>query len=390
MNKRVAQLALAFGFAGALGVGCGNEDDAAAPPPHGGAAGAAGKAGSAGKGGSSTEAGSENAGGYAGEIGLAGSGGVADAQGGAGGDGDTAGVGGDRGPGDAGGLGGDDGLGGDGGAGGHTYTAEQIERGKLIVRSLALCGGCHTASGGSELGGNPAFANNLGAPNLTDDPSGIASFSDAQVIASIRNGIALRKENDLDRHLSPIMPYWLYHNMTDSDALATVAFLRSLPHAVFTVQTGKPDATPVPVLLPSSLPSSSLATTDANYAEAQMGKYLVSGIAQCVKCHSPASGGVPIADFFSGVVPADYTKIFPSNITPHATGIAGWNADDVAKALKTGVNKAGKTLCGSMPAAAKGYGNMTDADAHAIGVYLTTIPGVDKAGAAPGLEPACP
>jgi hypothetical protein len=384
MKRRVAQLALAFGFAGVLAVGCGNDDDGAAPPPHGGAAGMAGK------GGTSAEAGSENQGGYAGEIGLAGSGGVAGAQGGAAGaaagDGDTAGWGGE------GGLSGGAGLGGEGGeaGAGHAYTAQQIERGKLIVRSLALCGGCHTASGGSELGGNATFANNLGAPNLTDDTSGIASFSDAQVIYSIRNGIALRKENNLERHLSPVMPSWLFHNMTDSDALATVAFMRSLPPAVFKVQTGKMDATPAPVLLPSTLPSSSLATTDPNYAEAQMGKYLVSGVAQCVKCHSPASAGVPIADFFSGVVPADYTKIFPSNITPHATGIAGWTAADVATALKTGVNKAGVTLCGSMPAAAKGYGGMTDADAHAIGVYLTTIPGVDKAGAAPGLEPACP
>ncbi|MEO7033267.1 MAG: hypothetical protein ABI548_05365 [Polyangiaceae bacterium] len=58
--------------------------------------------------------------------------------------------------------------------------------------------------------------------------------------------------------------------------------------------------------------------------------------------------------------------------------------------MKTGKDKAGVTLCGSMPSSAKGYGGLSDTDAHAISVYLTTIPAVANAAAAPTLEPVCP
>ncbi len=200
---------------------------------------------------------------------------------------------------------------------------------------------------------------------MTNDPSGIADFSDAQVIEALRNGVALRKESGQDRHLSSIMPYWLFHNMTDADALSVVAFLRSLPPVAGTVVTGKADAAPVAPLLPSSYPDSSLAAGSADYAAAQRGKYLLSAVAQCVKCHSPATNGLPSGDFFSGVAPANSTTIFASNITPDVTGIGGWSAADVATALKAGTNKAGRMLCGSMPSGSKGYAGLSDADARA-------------------------
>ncbi len=37
-----------------------------------------------------------------------------------------------------------------------------------------------------------------------------------------------------------------------------------------------------------------------------------------------------------------------------------------------------------------GYGKLTDDDARAIGLYLTTIPAVANAAADPSKEPACP
>ena len=191
------------------------------------------------------------------------------------------------------------------------------------------------------------------------------------------------------------MPYWLFHNMSDADALSVVAFLRSLPPVAATVVTTKPDAILVAPLLPSSLPDTTLLSTDSAYAEAQRGKYLVSGVTQCVRCHSPVTAGIPVPDFFSGVPPVPPTTANPNpkfapNLTPDDTGLKDWTAADVAKALKEGINKAGQVLCGSMPSAAKGYGGMSDADAHAIGVYLTTIPKVSKPAADPALQPACP
>lgn len=380
MGKNLVRAALLLLAAGATSVACSDDDDGK-PTATGGSSDTAGKASTAGASGSATAgsssggkagaAGSSNTAATAGETTTeAGNGGVPSA--GAGGDAASAG----------------EATGGAGGAGGagSSYTPEMIARGTLIVRNIALCGGCHTATAGMELGGNPQFKGGaLPAPNLTPDATGLGDWSDQQIIDAFRNGI-----DDEGRHLDPAMPYWLFHNMSDDDAMAVVAFLRSLPASSGAVGEANPEATAVTPLSPADFPAITLAETDPDYPTARQGRYLVSGVAQCVKCHSPSASGLPAKSYFSGVVPANNTTIFAPNITPDATGLAGWTADDIATALKAGTAKGGASLCGSMPSAAKGYGGMSDADAHAIGVYLTAIAPISKAAAAPSLEPACP
>jgi cytochrome c553 len=369
MNRHVAIWTAALALSGAISFGCSSSDDSS-PQNSGGSGGKAGAGGSVAQGGTST----------AGSAGLA-NGGSSGASTSTGGGGASA-SGGSNPVGGQGGLGGTA-SGGEGGTGdGDALRA----RGALLVHSVALCGGCHTPSGGAELSGNPQFKNGaLPAPNLTPDKTGLGDWTDEQIMNAFRNGI-----DDEGRHLDAAMPYWLFHNMSDADAQAIVAFLRSLPPVSASVGESNPDATPVTPLAPTAFPASSLQPTDADYAAAQQGKYLLSGVAQCVRCHSPSSAGLPAPSFFSGVAPTNNTQIFAPNITPDASGISGWTAADVATALKAGTNKAGTALCGSMPSGTKGYGGLSDADAHAIGVYLTTIPGVSNAPAAPSLEPACP
>jgi len=367
MKRGLAGAAVVLAISGAISIGCSSDDDSGTT-----AAGGAGAGGVAGKGGTTSTAGI--AGGGTGGTVAGGNGGTAQNAGGAAGVVDEAGSA--------------NGGAAEGGAAGATssYTAEMVARGAEIVRGVALCGGCHTASGGAELAGNAQFKNGtLPAPNLTSDATGLGDWSDEQIVNAFRNGT-----DDEGRHLDPAMPYWLFHNMSDADAMSVVAFLRSLPKVAADIGADNPDATAVTPLATSAFPDSSLLPADANYAAAQTGRYLVSGIAQCVRCHSASTAGLPSGSFFSGAPPANNTTIFGSNLTPDATGISGWTADDVATALKVGKNKDGVTLCGSMPSGTKGYANMSDADAHAIGVYLTTIPAVSKPTAEPSLEPACP
>jgi Cytochrome C oxidase, cbb3-type, subunit III len=376
MNQGVLKLSVVLAVACAVSVGCGSDDDSS-PGGSSGAAGKGGASGSAGKAGSSGAGGKVDAAhGGAGTSGASGA-----TMGGAAGS-ENAGAGGALESAGEAGMG----QGGEGGEGGES-GGDPVGRGAQLVRTVALCGGCHTATGGMELAGNVNFKGGLlPAPNLTPDATGIGEWTDAQIINAFRNGV-----DDEGRTLDPAMPYWLFHNMSDADAKSVVAFLRSLTPVSATVGANNPNATPVTPLLPSAFPASSLQPADAEYAAAQQGRYLLSGVAQCVKCHSPSASGLPAAGFFSGTAPPNATTIFSSNITPDATsGIGGWTASDVANALKLGKNKANVTLCGSMPSAAKGYGGMTDADAHAIGVYLTTIPALLNAAAAPTLEPACP
>ncbi len=157
---------------------------------------------------------------------------------------------------------------GEGGEGGTAplYSSAMVARGTVIVRSMALCGGCHTATAGSELAGNPAFKNStLPAPIRSPDPTGIGSWTDAPIMNAFRNGI-----DDKGRHLDSAMPYWQFHNMSDADALAVVLFL-AVPPVAGAMGATNPDATPVTPLAPSAFPVSSLQAADADYAAAQTG-----------------------------------------------------------------------------------------------------------------------
>ncbi len=91
--------------------------------------------------------------------------------------------------------------------------AEAVQRGG--------CAGCH---GGPTLGGSdePVTGSMTYGPNLTpDEATGIAGWTDDQIIRAIREGI-----DDEGATLCPTMPR--YSALTDEDAHLMVAYLRSL------------------------------------------------------------------------------------------------------------------------------------------------------------------
>jgi mono/diheme cytochrome c family protein len=112
----------------------------------------------------------------------------------------------------------------------------QVERGKYLV-TISGCSDCHTPGG---LLGQSDMARYLGGsdvgfaipgdgvyygPNLTPDKeTGLGGWSDDQIIAAMRTG----KRPD-GRMLSAVMPYPALAHLTDADAKAIVAFLKSLP-----------------------------------------------------------------------------------------------------------------------------------------------------------------
>lgn len=113
--------------------------------------------------------------------------------------------------------------------------AAQIARGAYLARIMD-CGGCHTprdatgapvetaylsgATVGFEIPGMATFW----PSNLTRDPTGLAGWSQDEIVTAIRTG--LRPDG---RILSPVMPWPSFAAMTDEDAKALAAFLLSLP-----------------------------------------------------------------------------------------------------------------------------------------------------------------
>ena len=112
----------------------------------------------------------------------------------------------------------------------------QVERGRYLV-IIAGCSDCHTPGallgapdmkrylGGSDVGFSIPSQGVFVGENLTPDrQTGLGDWTSEQIIAAIRAG-----KTPAGRKLSPVMPYAAFSHLTDADAEAIAAFLKSLP-----------------------------------------------------------------------------------------------------------------------------------------------------------------
>lgn len=113
--------------------------------------------------------------------------------------------------------------------------AEKLERGEYLTTIMA-CNDCHTPGtfygapdfdrrlSGSELGWVGPWGTSF-ARNLTPDPeTGIGNWSEDDIVKTIRTG-----QRADGTEVLPPMPWPMYSNMTDEDAYAISAYLKSLP-----------------------------------------------------------------------------------------------------------------------------------------------------------------
>jgi mono/diheme cytochrome c family protein len=259
-----------------------------------------------------------------------------------------------------------------------------VARGAYLVNGPAACGNCHTRKNpdlsprndmflaGGESFDTPVFT--AYSRNLTPDKdSGIGTWTDAQIIRAMREGVT--KEGEV---LGPPMPVPTYHNMSDDDARAIVAYLRTINPVHNEVPESKykiPLQPQVPAKGEPAPPRSD---------KVAYGGYLVNAIAHCFECHStPDEHGEPDVAGHRGaggfplpIWPEAGTKpgsvIFSLNITPdQETGIGTWSDDQLKRAITEGIDKDGKQLFLLMPFGS--FKKMTPEDLDAIVAYLHTI-----------------
>ena len=123
-----------------------------------------------------------------------------------------------------------------------TALAEtSVERGEYLVTIMG-CTDCHTPGhflgqpdinrflGGSDVGFEIPGLGTFVGPNLTPDPTGLGAWTVEEIATALRTG--LRPDGS---QLAPAMPWMNYAALTDQDATAIAAFLKTLPpvsHAV--------------------------------------------------------------------------------------------------------------------------------------------------------------
>lgn len=116
-----------------------------------------------------------------------------------------------------------------------SYAQDRVKRGEYLA-TIMDCTGCHTPGA---LVGKPEQAralsgSNIGfaipdlgifyPPNLTPDrDTGLGSWTEADIVKAVRTGVT-----PSGRTLVPIMPYFSYAKLTDADAQALAAYLKSL------------------------------------------------------------------------------------------------------------------------------------------------------------------
>lgn len=274
-----------------------------------------------------------------------------------------------------------------------------VERGKYIVDVIAVCQDCHTPrneAGGpiaeQYLSGAECFVqlengSCLNTSNITSHETGLLNRSDEEIKRMIRDGI--RPAATGDEALSPIMPYYVLHNMSEADLNAVVAYLRTVPAVEHAVPRSGPEfevAAPANPLDVSRVPMPIDGYADRDAA--LRGRYLAGEIGICLECHTRHIMGDPNVLDYEGIFAGG--EEFPiglpvtpisSNLTSDAeTGLAEWTVDEIVDALTQGTDNEGAGLCPPMPAGPMGpYANLMPGDARDIAHYLKSLPAISNA-----------
>jgi mono/diheme cytochrome c family protein len=274
--------------------------------------------------------------------------------------------------------------------------AATLARGKFLYTYGHGCVGCHggnhdvsTAPKGGVVFDLNTFDPKLGmfySRNITPDTeTGIGSWTDGEIVRALREGI--RKDGTT---LFPIMPMESLHGLSDEDALALVAYLRTLPP----VRNPVPDRVPtfftkvlmtLGVIGPMPEIEKPIAAPRRD-PPALYGRYLANHAALCVDCHTPrnlADGSFYKDSLFAGSSFAfggpegDPTAVHAANITPDmATGIGVWTEEAFLKFMHTGMGPEGVVRDGHMPYAETS--RWQDEDLKALWAYLRTVRPVQR------------
>jgi mono/diheme cytochrome c family protein len=272
-------------------------------------------------------------------------------------------------------------------------TPDAIERGRYLVEAMTGCAACHSPLDESRPGEFPeegmrfsgrVFAEEAGfpgrivAPNITPDPeTGIGAWTDGEIVRAIREGVSRD-----GRPLFPLMNYAGYRQLSDEDALAIVAYLRSQKPVRRDVGRSSLDF-PVNMMIrtvpepldapPPGLPAAGVAR----------GRAMLQ-LMQCGECHTPRDdrgNPVPGRELAGGSpFPGPWGVVYSANITSHpSAGIGAYSDDDLKRVFREGKNRAGRELW-VMPWSVTR--NLTDEDIEALIVALREVP------AHPNLVPA--
>lgn len=259
------------------------------------------------------------------------------------------------------------------------YAQEDLlARGEYLARA-ANCVACHTVPGGKPFTGGVEFKlpfGSLFSPNITPDKqTGIGAWTDDEFVSALRTGVGRD-----GKHYYPAFPYTSYSKMSRDDILAIKSYLDSLEPIEQVAQENQ-------LNFPFNqrwgmffwnmlfLDDKQFQTEAQHSSEWNRGKYLVEGPGHCGECHSPRNlfQAVSKDRSLAGNLIQGWNAY---NISSDPiNGVGAWPTDVLARYLKDGAAPGFGLSTGPMAEVVEhSLSHLTDADRHAIAVYLKDSP----------------
>jgi mono/diheme cytochrome c family protein len=260
----------------------------------------------------------------------------------------------------------------------YKIASPNVAEGKRLT--MLVCGSCHynfetKDFSGKKLEDSPKYLGKIYSANITQHPrQGAGEYTPGELAYLIRTGIG---------RTGRLMPYMHRPNMADADLDAIIAYLKSDDPAVRPSDRDprKTRYSPIGRLGLSFTKGGKYRDAGIQKPENDpvlLGKYLVDNLA-CFHCHSKSFISLDVEQperskgFMGGgnkLRDATGKKIKTPNLTPHATGIAGWTEGEFRRAVTEGISKDNSVISYPMPL----FPELTEAETSAIYAYLKTIP----------------
>ena len=251
-----------------------------------------------------------------------------------------------------------------------------LARGKYLMEGIVACGNCHIARGEQ---GQPLFDKGLSGGMVFDEPpfkayasnitpdreTGIGKWTDAQLAKAIREGV--RPDKSI---IGPPMPIEFYRNISDADLASIIAYMRAQPAVKNEVSKSKYNM-PLP---PSYGPAVGQVRAPSTSDKVKYGEYLAD-IGHCMECHTPRDDRGQIQRALLGAGGQGFTgpwgESVARNLTPHQTGLKDWSDEQIANAIRKGVDRTGQHY--KPPMGYDFYSHINDADMGALIAYLRSL-----------------
>ncbi len=268
--------------------------------------------------------------------------------------------------------------------------AETVARGEYLYTYTMGCWTCHGSQGSispeePQAGGREDDLTGIGPgfgffymANITPDPeTGIGAWSDGELVRALREGL------DRDGQLIfPIMAYEFWHGLSDEDALALVAYMRSLPPVHNEVPANRPSFAAKALialgLIKPQPPITAPVVAPSRGPTVEYGNYLAWHASGCAECHMPRNPNTGQFDMTRPMAgglfafPAEEVSTTPSNLTPDLdTGIGNWTVEQFMTAMHTGTRPDGTVMLPLMPWPM--YDRWSDEDLRAVWLYLRSL-----------------